>query len=123
MEYLYNNKWKELKKQKKYKEAAEILSSEIAINCIRAHNFFSDIKLEEQPGNIGSLNFGMDSKGEYIKELEEIHYLAFMLNGAIYYLDVNISKNDVKEAKEYLLKFEKYQKDILKYSRGKIWQK
>ena len=114
MEYLYNNEWKKLKKQKKYKEAAEILSSEIAINCIRAHNFFSDIKLEEQPGNIGSLNFGMDSKGEYIKELEEIHYLAFMLNGAIYYLDVNISKNDVKEDKEYLLKFEKYKKKILK---------
>ena len=114
MEYLYNNKWKELKKQKKYKEAAEILSSEIAINCIRAHNFFSDIKLEEQPGNIGSLNFGMDSKGEYIKELEEIHYLAFMLDGTLMYYEEEKIENGKVNYKASLIEYEKYQKKLIR---------
>ncbi len=114
MEYLYNNKWKELKKQKKYKEAAEILSSEIAINCIRAHNLFSDIKLEEQPGNIGSLNFGLNSDGNFIKDFEKILNLAYMLDGTImYYEEEKIENGDVNYKKS-LNEYEKIHKKILK---------
>ncbi len=115
MEYLYNNEWKELKKNKEYYKAARILSKEIAINCVRVHNMYSNIKLEEQPGNIGALNFGMNKNGEYIEELKDIHYLAFMLNGAIYSLDLNTDENDLKLSKEYLSKFEKYQKELIKF--------
>ena len=114
MEYLYNNKWKELKKQKKYKEAAEILSSEIAINCIRAHNLFSDIKLEEQPGNIGSLNFGLNSDGNFIKKKKKILNLAYMLDGTImYYEEEKIENGDVNYKKS-LNEYEKIHKKILK---------
>ena len=114
MEYLYNNKWKELKKQKKYKEAAEILSSEIAINCIRAHNLFSDIKLEEQPGNIGSLNFGLNSDRNFIKDFEKILNLAYMLDGTImYYEEEKIENGDVNYKKS-LNEYEKIHKKILK---------
>ena len=114
MEYLYNNKWKELKKQKKYKEAAEILSSEIAINCIRAHNLFSDIKLEEQPGNIGSLNFGLNSDRNFIKDFEKILNLAYMLDGTImYYEEEKIENGDVNYKKS-LNEYEKYQKELIR---------
>lgn len=114
MEYLYNNEWKELKKQKKYKEAAEILSSEIAINCIRAHNYFSDVKLEEQPGNIGSLNFGLNSDGNFIKDFEKILNLAYMLDGTImYYEEEKIENGDVNYKKS-LNEYEKIHKKILK---------
>ena len=114
MEYLYNNEWKELKKQKKYKEADEILSSEIAIDCIRAHNLFSDIKLEEQPGNIGSLNFGLNSDGNIIKDFEKILNLAYMLDGTImYYEEEKIENGDVNYKKS-LNEYEKIHKKILK---------
>ena len=47
MEYIALNNWKELKKQKKYKEAAYALYEEIAYNLLRVHNKYSNIYLDE----------------------------------------------------------------------------
>ncbi len=78
MEYVEFEEWKKFKKEKKYKEATEILMDEIATNIVRVHNFYSDIKYDENK-NIG-IAFGFDflgqkSNGENIEEMTPYRYI------------------------------------------------
>lgn len=113
MEYLYNNDWKELKKQKKYHEAAKMLADEIALNCVRVHNKYSDIKLNEIPDNVASLDLCMNSKREFIKEIEEIEDIAGEISGYVAMYDAMDYEGEKYDEKDKLRRYEKIQKRML----------
>ena len=46
MDYVEFKEQKELKKEKKYKEAVDNLMTEIATNLLCVHNYYSDVKFD-----------------------------------------------------------------------------
>ena len=61
MEFEYKNEWKQLKREGKIREAAEVLYKEIALNLLRAHNYYSDLKYDiEELFEIIDINYGYD---------------------------------------------------------------
>ena len=119
MEYIALNNWKELKKQKKYKEAAYALHDEIAYNLLRVHNKYSNIYLDENKYFLaGSLNFLMKYYGEekkYIDELKEFDIIETITGGAICGYEESKYEGDFDYSeKELLNNIEKGYKKIIK---------
>lgn len=76
MEYEYKNEWKQLKKEGKIREAAEVLYKEIALNLLRVHNYYSDFKYDiEKLFQIVDLNYAYTSNEEFIDEMESFFCL------------------------------------------------
>ena len=108
MEYIALNNWKELKKQKKYKEAAYALYEEIAYNLLRVHNKYSNIYLDENKYFLaGSLNFLMKYYGEekkYIDELREFEDIDTIIDGSIACYEESKYEGDFDYSEKELLK-------------------
>ena len=113
MEYLYNNEWKELKKQKRYKEAAKILADEIALNCVRVHNKYSDIKMNEIPDNVASLDFGRNSTNKRIEKIETIYEIGNDICGYVAMYDAMDYEGEEYDEKDQLKRYEKIHKKFL----------
>lgn len=108
MEYIALNNWKELKKQKKYKESAYALYDEIAYNLLRVHNKYSNIYLDENKYFLaGSLNFLMKYYGEekkYIDELREFEDIDTIIDGSIACYEESKYEGDFDYSEKELLK-------------------
>ena len=92
MEYVELEEWKKFKKEKKYKEAVEILEDEMAINLIRVHNYYSDVKYDEKKDlgiAFGTIDYAKDSKFKFIEEMTEFSKLSSELSMMdLSYLDI-----------------------------------
>ena len=82
MEYEYKNEWKQLKREGKIREAAEVLYKEIALILLRAHNYYSDLKYDiEELFEIIDINYGYDLKGEIVPQMTEFDFLRMQAYG------------------------------------------
>lgn len=82
MEYEENIEYKNLIKEKKYKEAAEIINYEIAVNLLRVHNLYSDVKYDVEEKEYiayGSQLYAKNSNGEIISEMKKFLVLSVEL--------------------------------------------
>ena len=76
MEYIENFEWKKLYKEKKYKEAAETLNHEMAVNLLRVHNLYSDVKYDPEKEDYVAYDFILyahNSKKELISEIKDFY--------------------------------------------------
>lgn len=72
MEYEYKNEWKQLKKEGKIREAADVLRDEIALNLLRAHNYYSDFKYNlVKIFEIADLKYGKNINDVKIIDMKE----------------------------------------------------
>ena len=82
MEYKENLEWKKLYKEKKYKEAAETLNHEMAVNLLRVHNLYSDVKYDPEKEDYVAYDFTLyaqNSQGETIIEIKDYYNQSLML--------------------------------------------
>lgn len=119
MEYIALNNWKELKKQKKYKEAAYALYEEVAHNLLRVHNKYSNIYLDENKYfeilDCSFLTTIKNSKQNYIQDMEIYDEIARIIHGAITCYEESEYEKDFEYSDRELLKdIEKQYKRILK---------
>lgn len=117
MEYVELEEWKKFKKEKKYKEAVEILEDEMAINLIRVHNYYSDVKYDEKKDlgiAFGTIDYAKDSKFKFIEEMTEFSKLSSELSMMdLSYLDI-LEDSIWGTFKEVLKDGEKLRKKIIK---------
>ena len=76
MEYIENFEWKKLYEEKKYKEAAETLNHEMAVNLLRVHNLYSDVKYDPEKEDYVAYDFILyahNSKKELISEIKDFY--------------------------------------------------
>ncbi len=84
MEYKENPEVDKLIKEKKVEEAIEKLEKEIMLNLLRVHNLFSDVKFsEDKLYEAVCIDYGLDSKGVVIKEMENFIYVSGQTNGLL----------------------------------------
>ena len=125
MEYIENLEWEKLYKEKKYKEAVEALNHEMAVNLLRVHNLYSDVKYDPEKKEYiayGTPLYAKNSKNEFISEIEEFCDLSYELderdigieraeNIDVQIIEYNLARilrNKVKKTfKKYRKKFEK----------------
>ena len=82
MEYKENLEWKKLYKDKKYKEAAETLNHEMAVNLLRVHNLYSDVKYDPEKEDYVAYDFILyahNSKKELISEIKDFYDQTFRI--------------------------------------------
>ena len=82
MEYIENLEWKKLYKEKKYKEAVEALNYEMAVNLLRVHNLYSDVKYDPEKEDYVAYDFTLyaqNSQGETIIEIKDYYNQSLML--------------------------------------------
>ena len=123
MEYKENLEWKKLYKDKKYKEAAETLNHEMAVNLLRVHNLYSDVKYDPEKKEYiayGIPLYAKNSKNELISEIEEFYdyscILDFQDTGIFYSKGIKEEKNvynsSLKLRKKIKTLFKKYSKQF-----------
>jgi len=92
MEYVEFEEWKKFKKEKNYKESIDILIDEIATNLVRVHNYYSDVKYDEETQlglAYGSIDYAKNSKFKFIEEMTEFSKLSSELSMMdLSYLDI-----------------------------------
>ena len=121
MEYKENLEWKKLYKEKKYKEAVEALNYEMAVNLLRVHNLYSDVKYDPEKKEYiayGIPLYAKNSKNELISEIEEFYdyscILDFQDTGIFYSKGIKEEKNvynsSLKLRKKIKTLFKKYSK-------------
>ena len=82
MEYIENLEWKKLYKEKKYKEAVETLNHEMAVNLLRVHNLYSDVKYDPEKEDYVAYDFILyahNSKKELISEIKDFYDQTFRI--------------------------------------------
>lgn len=119
MEYITLNNWKELKKQRKYKEAAYALHDEVAYNLLRVHNKYSNIYLDENKYfEICDLSFlyKMESNEKIrLSFLDDFKECAIIICGALAAYEESRYEGDFKYSEKELLRdMNKAYKTILK---------
>lgn len=85
MEYIEMPEWKELKKEKKYKEAADKLMYEIAVNLMMVHNKYSDVKYDPYTDDAvayGTIWYARDSSDEYLSQIDDFFDISLKLSRA-----------------------------------------
>lgn len=117
MEYVEFEEWKKLEKEKNYKEACEKLANEIAINLVRVHNYYSDVKYDEETQlglAYGSIDYAKNSKFKFIEEMTEFSKLSSELSMLdLAYWDV-VEDSIWGTFKEVLKDGEKLRKKVMK---------
>ena len=112
MEYIEIPEWKELKRAKKYKEAADKLMYEIAVNLMMVHNKYSDVKYN--PCKMCSiLDYGKDSNDNPIKEMRKFRKIESFLSGNKIEYYYEPSKKTLEDYKEILKDTEKLKKKLI----------
>lgn len=113
MEYIEIPEWKELKKAKKYKEAADKLMYEIAVNLMMVHNKYSDVKYD--PYKMCSiLDYGKDSNENFINQIEEFLDIFLSLSSIRFEYNYEQSKKTIDDYKEILKETQNIKKVIAK---------
>ena len=105
MEYIEMPEWKELKKAKKYKEAADKLMYEIAVNLIMVHNKYSDVKYDPYTDDAvayGTIWYAKDSNDNPIEEMRRLRVVANALSGVRIEYCYHSSIKTLNEYKEIL---------------------
>ena len=112
MEYIEMPEWKELKREKKYKEAADKLMYEIAVNLMMVHNKYSDVKYN--PCKMCSiLDYGKDSKRNFINQIEEFLDILFKLRDIKFEYYYEQSKKTLEDYKEIFNDAQKIRKTLI----------
>ena len=117
MEYVEFEEWKKLKKEKDYRSACINLMREIATNLVKVHNYYSNVKYDEEKDlgiAFGTIDYAKDSEFKFIEEMTEFSKLSSelsMMNLA--YLDV-VEDSIWGTFKEVLNDGEKLRKKVIK---------
>ena len=112
MEYIEMPEWKELKREKKYKEAADKLMYEIAVNLMMVHNKYSDVKYN--PCKMCSiLDYGKDSNDNPIKEMRKFRKIESFLSGNKIEYYYEPSKKTLEDYKEIFNDAQKIRKTLI----------
>ena len=117
MEYIEMPEWKELKKAKKYKEAADKLMYEIAVNLMMVHNKYSDVKYNPYTDDAvayGTIWYAKDSNDNSIKEMRDFRKIANSLAGVRIEYCYEPSNKTLDEYKEILKDTIEIKKKMLK---------
>ena len=82
MEYRERVEGKKLYKEKKDKGAVEALNYEMAVNLLRVHNLYSDVKYDPEKEDYVAYDFTLyaqNSQGETIIEIKDYYNQSLML--------------------------------------------
>lgn len=116
MEYIEMPEWKEFKKQKKYKEAADKLMYEIAVNLMMVHNKYSDVKYDPYTDDAvayGTIWYARDSSDEYLRQIDDFFDISSELEGVRIEYCYDSQNKTIDEYKEILRDTQKIRKKII----------
>lgn len=105
--------WKQLKREKKYKETVEKLMYEIAVNLMRVSNLYCDDKYDPYKKYYIACGpcYGENMNGLVEKKLHDYTYLA----GYLQSLNMFLEDDDVQDSCKYLFrKLREIKKSLIK---------